>query len=119
MKEKIGFIGVGTMGNPMGLNLMKAGYALTVYDLNPKSLREFQEKGAGIGKSAREVAGKSDVVITMVPDSKIVRAACLGSGQSPGFAKGMAKGGVRLGNAKLAQTSLIRRLSLGLIHCLS
>jgi 3-hydroxyisobutyrate dehydrogenase len=78
MKEKIGFIGVGTMGNPMGLNLMKAGYALTVYDLNPKSLREFQEKGAGIGNSAREVAGKSDVVITMVPNSGDVENVILG-----------------------------------------
>lgn len=66
---KIGLIGVGTMGKPMGFNLMKAGYELTVYDINPKPLKEFQEKGAAVGQSIREVASKSDVVITMVPNS--------------------------------------------------
>ena len=69
MKEKIGFIGVGTMGKPMALNLMKAGYELAVYDLNPQPLKEFQEKGATVGQSIREVAAKSAVVITMVPNS--------------------------------------------------
>lgn len=78
MKEKIGFIGVGTMGKPMALNLMKAGYALTVYDLNPKPLAEFKEKGAAIGESARDVADKSDVVITIVPASADVEKAILG-----------------------------------------
>ena len=66
---KIGLIGVGTMGKPMGFNLMKAGYELTVYDINPKPLKKFQEKGAAVGQSIREVASKSDVVITMVPNS--------------------------------------------------
>jgi 3-hydroxyisobutyrate dehydrogenase len=69
MREKIGFIGVGTMGKPMGLNLMKAGYELAVYDINPKPLREFQEKGARVGESIREGASKSEVFITMVPNS--------------------------------------------------
>ena len=72
MKGKIGFIGVGTMGKPMALNLMKAGYELAVYDINPKPLKELQEKGATIGQSIRDVAGKSPVVITMVPNSKDV-----------------------------------------------
>jgi 3-hydroxyisobutyrate dehydrogenase len=69
MREKIGFIGVGTMGKPMALNLMKAGYELAVYDINPKPLKEFQEKGATVGQSIREVAIRSEVVITMVPNS--------------------------------------------------
>jgi 2-hydroxy-3-oxopropionate reductase len=69
MREKIGFIGVGTMGKPMALNLMKAGYELSVYDKNPKPLREFQEKGATVGQSIRAVASKSEVIITMVPNS--------------------------------------------------
>jgi len=67
MREKIGFIGVGTMGKPMALNLIKAGYELSVYDKNPKPLREFQEKGATVGQSIRAVASKSEVIITMVP----------------------------------------------------
>ncbi len=68
MREKIGFIGVGTMGKPMALNLMKAGYELAVYDLNPKPLKEFQAKGATVGQSIREVASRSEVIITMVPN---------------------------------------------------
>jgi 3-hydroxyisobutyrate dehydrogenase len=80
MKEKIGFIGLGTMGKPMGFNLMKAGYSLTVYDINPKPLKEFQEKGAAVGQSIREVASKSDVVITMVPNSGDVETVVLKEG---------------------------------------
>lgn len=80
MKEKIGFIGLGTMGKPMGFNLMKAGYSLTVYDINPKPLKEFQEKGAAVGQSIREVAGQSDVVITMVPNSGDVETVVLKEG---------------------------------------
>ena len=80
MKEKIGLIGLGTMGKPMGFNLMKAGYELMVYDINPKPVKEFQEKGAAVGRSIREVAGKSDVVITMVPNSADVETVVLKEG---------------------------------------
>ena len=47
--KTIGFIGVGTMGKPMSLNLIKAGYPLIAYDVNPKPLEELKEKGATIG----------------------------------------------------------------------
>ena len=80
MKEKIGFIGLGTMGKPMGYNLMKAGYELMVYDINPKPVKEFQEKGAAVGRSIGEVAGKSDVVITMLPNSGDVETVVLKEG---------------------------------------
>jgi 2-hydroxy-3-oxopropionate reductase/2-hydroxymethylglutarate dehydrogenase len=75
---KVGFIGVGTMGRPMSLNLMKVGYELTVYDINPQPLKELQEKGAAVGQSIRGVAGKSEVVITMVPNSGDVEKVILG-----------------------------------------
>jgi 3-hydroxyisobutyrate dehydrogenase len=78
MKEKIGFIGIGTMGKPMSLNLLKAGYQLMAYDINPKPLEEIKEKGATIGKSSREVAGQCDVIITMLPNSGDVEKAILG-----------------------------------------
>ena len=69
MKERIGFIGVGVMGKPMAINLMKAEYPLTVFDLNPNPLKELQAKGAAIGKSSKEVASQAQVVITMLPNS--------------------------------------------------
>jgi 3-hydroxyisobutyrate dehydrogenase len=80
MKEKIGFIGLGTMGKPMGFNLMKAGYQLTVYDINPHPLKEFREKGAAVGQSIQEVAGRADVLITIVPNSADVEAVILKEG---------------------------------------
>jgi len=91
MKERIGFIGVGTMGKPMAMNLMKAGYELTVYDINPSPLKEFREKGAAIGRSIREAAGKSAVVITMVPNSGDVEEVILGG---KGAMEGLKSGSV-------------------------
>jgi 3-hydroxyisobutyrate dehydrogenase len=110
MKEKIGFIGVGTMGKPMGFNLMKAGYALTVYDVNPKPLKEFQEKGAGIGHSAREVAGESDMVITMVPHSGDVEKVILGK---DGVAEGAKSGAIVLDMSTI-DPSVSRKISKAL-----
>lgn len=77
-KETIGFIGVGVMGKSMALNLLKAGYPLFAYDLNPKALEELKQKGAAIGKSSRQVAGQSDVIITMLPNSDDVEKVILG-----------------------------------------
>ncbi len=76
--EKIGFVGLGTMGKPMALNLMKAGYHLTVCDINPQPLKELGEKGATVCRSAKEVGAESAVLITMVPNSQDVEKVILG-----------------------------------------
>lgn len=78
MNKKVGFIGVGVMGKPMSLNLIKAGYPLVVYDLNPKPLDELKQAGAAIGQSNMDVASQSDIIITMLPKSEHVEAAVLG-----------------------------------------
>ena len=85
----IGFIGLGIMGKPMARNLIKAGYRLTVYDISRESIEEIVAAGAEAGKSARDVASRSEVSITMVPDGPEVEAAVLGSegaleGSGPG-----------------------------------
>ena len=77
-QKTIGFIGVGTMGKPMSLNLIKAGYSLIAYDINPKPLEELKEKGAAIGQSSKEVASQSNIIITMLPKSEDVEKAILG-----------------------------------------
>src|SRR5215207_3155409 len=80
MAERIGFIGVGTMGKPMAANLIKAGHQLSVFDLNQAAVDELAELGAEpAGTSAAAVAG-ADVAITMVPSSPNVEAAVLGAG---------------------------------------
>lgn len=76
--KRIGFIGLGIMGKPMAKNLIKAGYALVVYDLNAAAVQEVVAAGAEAGASAKEVAQRSDVVITMVPNSPHVKAVVLG-----------------------------------------
>ena len=87
---KIGFIGLGIMGRPMCKNLLKAGYAVTAFDPFAKeALDDVVFCGAARGESNADVASKSDVVITMVPNSPHVRAAVLGKG---GVAEGAHEG---------------------------
>lgn len=78
MKKNIGFIGLGTMGKPMAMNLLKAGYPVTVYDINSEPMQELQAKSARIEKQCKEVANQSDVIITMLPKSEDVEKAILG-----------------------------------------
>ncbi len=76
--KKIGFIGLGIMGKPMARNLLKAGYPLTVYDIVPDKAEEVVEAGAKAGSSSKDVAEKSEIVITMLPNSPEVKEAVLG-----------------------------------------
>jgi 2-hydroxy-3-oxopropionate reductase len=78
--KKIGFIGLGIMGKPMALNLLKAGYELTVYDILAERMEELVAAGAHRGSSGKDVAARSEVVITMLPNSPHVREAVLGPG---------------------------------------
>ena len=88
---KVGFVGLGIMGLPMCKNLLKAGYEVTAFDPFAKAaLDEAVACGANRGESNADVASKSDVVITMVPNSPHVRAAVLGAagvleGAKPGL----------------------------------
>lgn len=77
---KIGFIGLGIMGKPMAKNLIKAGYQLVVLDLNKPAVDELKGMGAETGISSADVASKSDVVITMLPNSPQVKEVVLGAG---------------------------------------
>jgi 2-hydroxy-3-oxopropionate reductase len=77
--EKIGFIGLGIMGSPMAKNLLKAGYSLTVYDIVSGKIDEAVKAGAQAGSSNKDVAQKSDIVITMLPNSPEVKEAVLGA----------------------------------------
>ncbi|MDN4525039.1 2-hydroxy-3-oxopropionate reductase [Fictibacillus fluitans] len=78
MKQKVGFIGLGIMGKPMSLNLINAGYSLTVFDLNLESVNAVVSAGAASAGSPKEVAEQSDVIITMLPASTHVQQVVLG-----------------------------------------
>ncbi|NLD73955.1 MAG: NAD-binding protein, partial [Chloroflexi bacterium] len=76
--KKIGFIGLGIMGNPMAGHLMKAGHSLVVYDIVPAATETLVGQGATRGASPKEVAAQVEVVISMVPDSPDVERVYLG-----------------------------------------
>jgi 2-hydroxy-3-oxopropionate reductase len=88
---KVGFVGLGIMGTPMARNLMKAGHRLVVYDIFPGPVAELAASGAARGESARDVAARSEVTITMVPDGPEVEAAILGAN---GALEGAARGSI-------------------------
>lgn len=70
--KKVGFIGLGIMGKPMALNLLKAGCDLMVSDLNPTAVNEVSAAGAAVG-TYEEIGETSDVIITILPSGKIVQ----------------------------------------------
>ena len=87
---KIGFVGLGNMGYPMALCLVKAGYRLTVADLNTQVVEKFcQATGSKTAENLRSLGADSDVVITMLPEGNAVRKVLMGdegvvSGLQPG-----------------------------------
>jgi 3-hydroxyisobutyrate dehydrogenase len=66
MAGKVGFIGLGNMGGPMALNLVKAGFALVVHDLDAAKVERLAARGAAKATSAEEVAAAADRTICIV-----------------------------------------------------
>jgi 3-hydroxyisobutyrate dehydrogenase len=77
---KIGFIGTGTMGQPMVANLVRKGFEVVAFDIVPAALDAAAKIGATRAGSVGEAAASSDLVITMLPSSANVEAAYLGAG---------------------------------------
>jgi 3-hydroxyisobutyrate dehydrogenase len=80
---KIGFAGIGAMGTPMSTNLIKAGHKLVLFDIDPKKAQAVAATNeCEVATSLPDLAGKSNTVITMLPDGKLVRKALLGDNDS-------------------------------------
>ena len=77
-KERLGFIGTGIMGAPMALNLLRAGYPLTVHNRTKAKAQRLISEGASWAENSTDVADNSDVVITCVPDTPDVQKVLLG-----------------------------------------
>jgi len=76
--QQLAFIGLGTMGAPMARNLLKGGFALRVFDINPKASEGVVAAGAQAAASPAEAARGADAVITMLPNGQDVEAALFG-----------------------------------------
>lgn len=98
---EIGFIGLGVMGRRMAINLRKAGFGLTVHDLNRAAVAELVKAGAVDAGSVAGAAG-AGIVITMLPDTLDVEAVVLGEG---GLAASMRHGSVLIDMSSISPTA--------------
>ena len=96
---KIGFIGLGIMGKPMAKNLLKAGHELLVFDVVKEAVDEVVAAGAAKGSSSADVAGKCDLIITMLPNSPHVKEVILGEG---GVLEGVKSGTILVDMSSIA-----------------
>ncbi len=78
MDKTIGFVGLGIMGRPMALNLINAGYQLVCYNYNQHAVEFAQHAGIECLDSLKALASKSNIIITILPDSPQVIAVALG-----------------------------------------
>jgi 4-hydroxybutyrate dehydrogenase / sulfolactaldehyde 3-reductase len=78
--DMIGFIGLGRMGRPMASNLCRKGFRLTVFDINPAAVAELELLQASPAAAVAEVAAKSGIIVTMLPDSAVVSEIVAGAG---------------------------------------
>lgn len=87
---RIGFIGLGVMGEPMATHLARAGHALTLLDARAARTRTLARRlGAHAARTPREVGERSDLVVTMLPHGGVVQQVALGD---DGLLHGMARG---------------------------
>jgi len=77
-KQRIGLIGLGKMGHGIGKNLIRKGYVLTVYDVDPAAVARLSALGAAPAVSPKQVAEGSDIVITVLPNGPDVEHVVLG-----------------------------------------
>ncbi len=89
MKPSVGLIGLGLMGKPMGLNLLKAGFPLTVWNRTPSRAQELVNEGAKLGENPRKTAESADVLITIVSDPPALEEVLWGpNGATEGLRRG-------------------------------
>jgi 2-hydroxy-3-oxopropionate reductase len=79
-KAGVGFIGIGTMGQEMVRNLLKAGHAVRAFDIASSAVADVVKEGATAAQSPADAARDADIVITMLPDTPHVEAVIYGEG---------------------------------------
>jgi 3-hydroxyisobutyrate dehydrogenase-like beta-hydroxyacid dehydrogenase len=91
--RKVGLIGLGLMGRPMGLNLLKAGHSLTVWNRTASRADELVAAGAVLAKTPKDVAAASDVLLTIVSDPPALESVLWGrDGKDDGALAGLKSG---------------------------
>ena len=105
--RKIGVIGLGLMGRPMAMNLLKAGHTLTVWNRTPERAKELVAAGAKQAKTPREVAEASEVLLTMVSDPPALESVLWG----PDGALGGLKAGSTYIDSSTVSPALVKKIA--------
>jgi 3-hydroxyisobutyrate dehydrogenase-like beta-hydroxyacid dehydrogenase len=109
--RKIGLIGLGLMGRPMGMNLLKAGHQLTVWNRTPERAQELVKAGAILAKTPREVAAASEFLLTIVSDPPALESVLWGhEGQNDGASGGLRAGSIYVDSSTISP-SLVARIA--------
>lgn len=98
----IAFIGLGHMGGPMALNLLKAGHNVLGFDLNPDACAQLRGAGLSIARSAHDAVEGAHIVISMLPASTHVETLYLGPGGDQGLLPSIAKGSLIIDSSTIA-----------------
>ena len=110
MKPSVGFIGLGLMGKPMSLNLLKAGFAVTVWNRTASRAEDVVAAGGTLAKSAREVAASCDFLITIVSDPPALEGVLWG-GDGQGGALSALKSGAIYMDSSTVSPGLARKIA--------
>ncbi|WP_454909042.1 3-hydroxyisobutyrate dehydrogenase [Variovorax gossypii] len=99
---KIAFIGLGNMGGPMAMNLLKAGHTLSAFDLSAEACKKFGAEGLPIAKSAAETVADAEIVISMLPASAHVEGLFLGGAGKAGLLESIKAGTLVIDSSTIA-----------------
>jgi 3-hydroxyisobutyrate dehydrogenase-like beta-hydroxyacid dehydrogenase len=110
-KAKVGLIGLGLMGQPIGMNLLKAGHTLTVWNRTTSRADELVALGAKLATSPKEVAAASDVVLTIVSDPPALESVLWGAeGRDSGALAGLKPGSTYIDSSTVSP-ALARKIA--------
>jgi len=110
-EQRVGFVGVGSMGKRMATNVLKAGFPLAVYDIAPEPVQELAAMGAEACSSGAEVGQRSEVVVLMTSTYPQAEAAVLGP---KGILEGISPGSTLIVTATIGNPA-IKRLADGVL----
>jgi len=110
-KAKVGLIGLGLMGQPIGMNLLKAGHTLTVWNRTTSRANELVALGAKLATSPKEVAAASDVLLTIVSDPPALESILWGAdGKESGALAGLKPGSTYIDSSTVSP-ALARKIA--------
>ena len=111
--RRIGLIGLGLMGRPMGMNLLKAGHKLTVWNRTASRAQELVAAGARLATTPREAAAEAEILLTMVSDPLALEEVLWGhEGKNDGALGGLRPGSIYIDSSTVSP-ALVRKIAAG------